>query len=248
MEARMKVVILSDIHGNFDALSALREDYDELWVLGDLVNYGPQPAEVLRFVKAHATHVVRGNHDHSIGFNVDPGCAPAYREMADATRKYTASVLSEDDKQYLRSLPLQATASAERFICKLCHAVPSDPLYTYCPPDSDRWISECKDIAANLLLVGHTHIQFARRIGNTLVVNPGSLGQPKSGGPPACYAVLKDGRLGFRSLQYPIEKTIEKIRHMPVLEAVQRDLIAVLATGAGDHQWTSRFSVSIPGS
>lgn len=53
----MKIVIISDVHGNFDALSALQEDYDQLWVLGDLVNYGPQPAEVIRFIRSRATHV-----------------------------------------------------------------------------------------------------------------------------------------------------------------------------------------------
>ncbi len=50
----MKIVMISDIHGNFDALNALSESYDELWVLGDLVNYGPQPREVVDFVRQHA--------------------------------------------------------------------------------------------------------------------------------------------------------------------------------------------------
>ena len=242
----MKIVIISDIHGNFDALSALREEYDELWVLGDLVNYGPQPREVLQFVRAHATHVVRGNHDHSIAFNEDPRCTPSFREMAEATRRYTAAILSTEDKEYLRSLPLQISTTIGKIVCKLCHAVPSDPLYTYCPPDSERWVEECRGIEAKLLLVGHTHIQFARHIQDTLVVNPGSLGQPKSGGPPASYAVLKDGKLGFRSLRYPLDQTVEKIRAMPIPARAQHDLIAVLSTGI-EEQWTSRFSVSIPG-
>ncbi len=70
---------------NFDALSALPESGDELWVLGDLVNYGPQPAEVVNFVRNHAAAVVRGNHDNAVGFNVDPRCTPRYHEMASAT-------------------------------------------------------------------------------------------------------------------------------------------------------------------
>lgn len=59
----MKLVILSDIHGNHDALRALPEEYDELWVLGDLVNYGPQPKEVVADVMEKASLVVQGNHD-----------------------------------------------------------------------------------------------------------------------------------------------------------------------------------------
>ena len=68
----MRILIISDIHGNFDALAALQETYDELWVLGDLVNYGPDPAAVIDFVRSKAAVVVCGNHDYSIGFNQDP--------------------------------------------------------------------------------------------------------------------------------------------------------------------------------
>jgi hypothetical protein len=68
----MKIVIISAFHGNFDALEALPETYNELWVLGDLVNYGPEPAAVVDFVKANGSILVRGNHDHSIGYDEDP--------------------------------------------------------------------------------------------------------------------------------------------------------------------------------
>ncbi|MFZ0640694.1 MAG: metallophosphoesterase family protein [Candidatus Acidiferrales bacterium] len=232
----MKIVIISDLHGNFDALSALQEDYDQLWVLGDLVNYGPQPAEVIAFVRKHATHKVRGNHDHCIGFGEDARCSRRFREMADATRKYTDSILGEDDKKYLRGLPLQIDAQVGNIRCRLCHAVPSDPLFMYCQPDSDRWAEECRLAGTEVLLVGHTHIPFSRQIGNTLVVNPGSLGQPKSGAPRASYAVLKDGRLDLRSFAYPVDKTAEKIRAMPISVAIQEDLITVLRTGAAPEQ------------
>jgi len=72
----VKIVIVSDIHANYDAWRALPEDYDELWVLGDLVNYGPQPAEVLSEVMERASFVVQGNHDHAVGYEDDSlwGC------------------------------------------------------------------------------------------------------------------------------------------------------------------------------
>ncbi|MGO9438175.1 MAG: metallophosphoesterase family protein [Terracidiphilus sp.] len=71
----MKIAIISDLHGDYAALQSLRENYDELWVLGDLVNYGPEPGAVVDFVKANSSVVVRGNHDHSLGYDVDPRCA-----------------------------------------------------------------------------------------------------------------------------------------------------------------------------
>jgi len=110
----MKIVIVSDIHGNFDALSALRETYDELWVLGDLVNYGPEPGQVVDYVRSKASIAVRGNHDHSIGYNEDPRCSSRFQEMAEATRRYTDSVLTFGQKHYLRNLPLYLETQREK--------------------------------------------------------------------------------------------------------------------------------------
>ena len=110
----MKILIISDIHGNFDALAALQETYDELWVLGDLVNYGPDPAAVIDFVRSKAAVVVCGNHDYSIGFNQDPRCSARFREMAEATRRYTNSVLSFGHKHFLRHLPPSVETRAQR--------------------------------------------------------------------------------------------------------------------------------------
>src|SRR3972149_7024301 len=99
----MKIAIISDIHANYDALGALPQDYDELWVLGDLVNYGPQPSEVVDFIAPRASLIVRGNHDHCIAFGEDPRCAPRFRAMANATRRWTDTVLTAKQKDFLRS-------------------------------------------------------------------------------------------------------------------------------------------------
>jgi hypothetical protein len=67
----MKILVISDLHGNLEALEAITESWDERWVLGDLVNYGPNPSEVIDFVRRHASVVVRENHDHAIGHGAD---------------------------------------------------------------------------------------------------------------------------------------------------------------------------------
>src|SRR5260370_8150864 len=94
----MRIVIISDVHGNLEALTTLPEPYDELFVLGDLGNYGPNPIEVVDWVRARASLIVRGNHDHSVGFGEDPHRIPAGR--------YTPSVLDEAPNHFLRNLPL----------------------------------------------------------------------------------------------------------------------------------------------
>jgi putative phosphoesterase len=228
----VKIVIIADLHGNYEALRALPEVYDELWALGDLVNYGPEPAAVVDFVKAKSTAAVRGNHDHSIGYDVDPHCTFRYEKMAETTRRFTASVLNDGEKEFLRQLPLQVELRRQNTSFYLCHAKPSDPLYGYCSEDSKDWVSEVERVHRDVLLVGHTHIPFIRRIGDHLVVNPGSLGQPKTGKPDACYAVWEDGSFQLKSYPYPVDKTVEKLKALSFPRDVEQDLITELRTGS----------------
>jgi len=228
----MKIAIISDLHGNYEALRSLRENYDELWVLGDLVNYGPDPGAVVDFVKANSSVVVRGNHDHSIGYDVDPRCGARYQKMADVTRRYSASVLKKDQKEFLRQLPLKLELKRQDTSFYLCHAKPSDPLYGYCPEESEDWLKELGQVKAYALLVGHTHTPFVRQIGNRVVVNPGSLGQPKTGKSDACYAVWEDGSFSLKSFPYAVDETIGRLRVLGFPQEVEKDLITVLQTGS----------------
>jgi protein phosphatase len=229
----MKICIISDLHANLEALEALPHDFDELWVLGDLVNYGPDPAAIVDFVRSRASTVIRGNHDHSIGFDADCQCSPRFRSMAEATRDFTVSILSARDKQYLRDLPTSATRELDGKIFFLCHATPSDLLYEYRAPDSRLWErSEEQASNADIILAGHTHLQFSRTVGERVIANPGSLGQTKAGDPRARYAVWHDGVLELKALEYPVEEAVAKILAMPLPDLVKRDLIQVLRTGS----------------
>ena len=239
----MKIVIISDVHGNYEALSHLPEDYDQLWVLGDLVNYGPQPGEVISFVRNRAAYVVRGNHDHCVGFGEAPRCSPRFREMAETTRRYTEAILSEGDKEYLRSLPLHVDVWIGKMRCRLCHALPSDPPFANSLCNVEQWEGECRRVGVDVLLVGGGHMSFGRKVGSTLLANPGSLGQPRSGEPVASYAVLRDNKLSFRSFHYPVNLTAEKVRAMPISATVRSDLIAILRTGSVPRERPQSVSV-----
>jgi predicted phosphodiesterase len=240
---QLKIVVISDIHGNFEALKALPEDYDELWVLGDLVNYGPQPAEVVEFVRQKASLVVRGNHDDAVAFDRDPRCSRAFRRAAEETHRYTASVLSDKQKEYLAGLPHYRWVQRSRWTFYLCHAVPSDPLYTYCGEDPGKWRKELAVTGADFLFVGHTHVQFSLGDGEQVVANPGSIGQPKDGRSSACYAAWENGSVFLRSYPYPIERTVKQIRAMPVSTQVQEFLVEVLQTGTVPKSSTERVHV-----
>jgi putative phosphoesterase len=229
----LKIIIVSDIHGNLAALKALPErNFDELWCIGDLVDYGPNPHEVVVLVKQQAKIAVRGNHDHAAGFSVDPQCSAQFKKLAEDTLRFTQAVCTQDDFAYLRSLPVRQELTVDSTRFYLVHATPSDPLFGYCPEESDRWRQEVAGIGADVLIVGHTHTPFVRREGNIAILNPGSLGQPKTGRPNACYAVWEDGRISLKECEYPVEETVRGIQRMPISKEEQEALIGLLQTGS----------------
>jgi putative phosphoesterase len=228
----MRVLIVSDIHANLEAINALPADFDQLWVLGDLVNYGPNPAEVIEFVREKAAIVVRGNHDHSIGFDEDPRCSKRFRAMAEETGRYTRTAITEGQREYLRNLPLEAMVTAEGIQFLMCHATPSDPLFEYRGEESSLWLADEVKSGVKIELVGHTHIPFRRFRDTRLVVNPGSVGQPKHGRAEACYAIWQDGKVSLGSAPSDVERTVAKLRRLALSAAVFEDLAFVLRNGS----------------
>ena len=227
----VRVLIISDLHGNLEAVEALPKDFDLLWVLGDLVNYGPNPAEVIQFVRKNAAMVVRGNHDHSLGFGEDPRCSVRFRAMAEETGRFTRSALSAEDVHYLGNLPLKASTCVDNTRFLLCHATPSDTLFEYRREDSTLWLNDEVSSAINVVLVGHTHLPFYRPVKGHAVVNPGSVGQPKHGRPEACYATWEDGKITLGSAVYEFERTVQKLGRIGLSARVYEDLASVLRTG-----------------
>ncbi len=228
----MKILIVSDLHANLEAVRSLPTDYDELWVLGDLVNYGPNPAEVIAFVQEHATVVVRGNHDDAIGYDRDPECSAPFRRMAEETARFTRSAVNKQQRDFLRALPLTAerVIGGVRFF--LCHATPADPLHDYRPSESELWDNDASAGFFDVLLSGHTHIAFCRRVDARLVANPGSVGQSKQAGGRAHYAFWQDGELRLESVEFPVEETAAKVSALPVAPDIRDQLVTVLRTGS----------------
>jgi predicted phosphodiesterase len=232
----MKIAIVSDLHANLEALESFPEECDELWVLGDLVTYGPNPAEVVDMVRSRASLIVRGNHDHAAGTGEDSRCSEAFRSMAEATLAFTRATLTSEQRAWLAGLPVTAERLVGETRFLLCHAVPSDPLFAYCGPDSPRWQNEVENVPADYVLVGHTHLPFVRTFDGRTVANPGSLGQPKNGVGRACYAMWQDGRIELRSYEFPVEETIRKILAVPIPDDIRRRLANVLRSGGNPNR------------
>jgi diadenosine tetraphosphatase ApaH/serine/threonine PP2A family protein phosphatase len=119
-------------------------------------------------------------------------------------------------------------------ICVACHAVPSGPLYEYFPQNSPvtLWESELNGVDCHdFLFVGHTHLPTKTQFRRTLIVNPGSVGQPKDGDPRAAYAVWEDGEVSLRRAEYDVEQTIRAYRGTRLEPHIVDVLAKVLRTG-----------------
>ena len=202
----MRVAVISDIHGNLHALeSALRsidaESPDELWCLGDLVGYGPRPNRCCTLVAERADVCLIGNHDLGVLGRID---LEDFSPDAAASARWTAEVLEDEPRRYLESLSPSAVLDR----AELYHASPRDPIWEYVttPTVARAGLSA---IGTAHGLHGHTHIPVAftevdgrmrtlmPRAGNTvaldegrMLLNPGSVGQPRDGDPRASYLVL----------------------------------------------------------
>lgn len=225
----MRILLLSDIHANLEALdSALSQtSFDALWVLGDLVGYGANPNSVVkRIEELEPDQILRGNHD-----KVCSGLESAdnFSLLARLAAEWTQQNLRPEVRQYLQKLPA-GPVSSRGFL--LCHGS---------PVDEDEYLFSTSQIAPlfhrfseQVCFFGHTHIPviYSLREGRVeglhvsdshkmtlapscrYLINPGSVGQPRDADPRGSLLVLDipGDKLEFIKFSYSIEQAAEKIR------------------------------------
>ena len=242
---RMRVAVISDIHGNLHALEAVLEDDDRerpdaVWCLGDLVGYGPRPNECCSAVRERAELCLAGNHDLGVLGELD---LEEFAPDAASSALWTRGVLTEEARSYLAGLE----SSAVRPAFELFHASPRDPVWEYVL-SGEAALAALELTSAPLVLVGHSHVPLAivldgRRLAGghapgeseadlakgRWLLNPGSVGQPRDGDPRAAYLLvdLDAKRAFFRRVEYPVGRTQVEIRERGLPEA----LAARLASG-----------------
>ena len=241
----MRVAVVSDIHGNYHALAAVlaevqSEAPDELWCLGDVVGYGPEPTRCCESIEREASVCLAGNHDLAV-----IGVLPVddFNGDAAAAVHWTRAVLSEEARRFLASLAPKAT----RHGAELYHGSPLDPVWDYVLSEAGA-VASLELAQAPLVLVGHSHVALALAYADGMLtgglaqpgdeldlsaarwlVNPGSVGQPRGGDPRASWLMLDldAGRGTFRRTEYPVERTQAELRAAGLPEA----LAARLALG-----------------
>ncbi len=231
----MRLLVLSDIHGNWEALRTVAgaEKVDRVLCLGDVVDYGPQAGDTLRWVREHSTAPVRGNHDNAVALGAPCRSAPSFRRLSEESRKLTVPMLDDAEKRFLAELPERSDLVLGGAKLTLLHAAPSEPMFKYLPPaERAQWEREIESIDADLILVGHTHLPMDLKFGRKRVVNPGSVGLQRDGDPRASYAILDDGEPLFRRIEYDVRRTLRDLWEWGLPHDVARGLERIYLSGS----------------
>jgi predicted phosphodiesterase len=226
----MRCAILADIHANLAALTAVLDDIkrkggvDELWCLGDIVGYGPEPTECIRLLKQYNPVCVVGNHDLGAAGKLD---LSYFNPVAAEACQWTNQKLNPVDIRYLGDLP----KTVQRGDFLLVHGSPMEPIleYVMSPNIAEK---NFDFFSEQYCLVGHTHVPLAFKqektycssiplmpgiglvtAGHRMIINPGAVGQPRDKDPRASYGIYDSEGQMFRlyRVDYDIRATQDKM-------------------------------------
>ncbi len=224
----MKVIIISDIHGNLEALSKVLEYLDKLEeekrvvCLGDTVGYGPNPVECFKIVQSLTDAICLGNHEDAI---LDTYYDNEINEYARDAIRWTRQILDEGIKEAIKKLPLQIEEENVLYT----HSSPNDPMAWKYISNAGNAYSSLIEMEHSLCFVGHSHVpgiySYSKLQRNTnkstlskddkTIVNVGSIGQPRDGSPMLSFAVFDDENWDVEiiRLEYDYHKTMAKIEN-----------------------------------
>ena len=222
----MKIVAISDIHGNLEALNKALEYIDKLEgekrvvCLGDIVGYGPNPAECFKMIESLTDKICLGNHEYAFpDEDFDYQMAMYAREAI----RWTRSIVGEEIREAINRLPLQIEEDNVLYV----HASPDDPMQWKYITNARNAYSSLIEMKHSLCFVGHSHIPgiytYNELHGNSnkatlsrddkTIVNVGSVGQPRDGSPTLSFAVFDDDNWSVEiiRLEYDYQETMAKI-------------------------------------
>lgn len=237
----MKIAVISDIHGNLDALQAVLADIeqqrvDAIYCLGDVIGYGPNPRECIDLAMRFQVCIL-GNHDQGALFDPEGFSSGAERAIF-WTRRQLESTNGDPANQnrwdFLCQLPRSHWEDTTLFV----HGSPRNPLNEYIFPDdiyNTRKMERIFALVTHYCFQGHTHVPGVftedgrflapreiagryRLANQKCMINVGSVGQPRDGDPRSSYVIRDDGWVEFRRVEYPVETTIRKIHAIPELD------------------------------
>jgi len=198
----MKTALISDIHGNYEALQAVLAEIDRLGVeriycAGDVVGYYSQVNECCSALRERKIPCVMGNHDW---YMAGGGFCPRSNSVNDCLA-YQRSVIDPDHVEWLRSFPVQRRIGEIRIV----HGGWADPIDEYLLPSAEYF----DRVEGRVFVSGHSHQQMLHHYGDKVYCNPGSVGQPRDGDPRAAFAIYKTGKFTLHRVEYDMQKVFD---------------------------------------
>lgn len=237
--------IISDIHGNLEALRAVLDDIDRLGIkdvicLGDVVGYGPDPRECLDLVTSIVKFTILGNHEEAVLIGTPPSFTPRAKRALEWTRKVLLQDESEPQdvrdhrRKILEAFKVQCRVDGVQYV----HGSPRDPTreYVMARDASDKKkMTEIFACLQDYCFCGHTHTPGVFTLAGfthpsdmfdlymlgsdeKVLINVGSVGQPRDGDPRACYITFDGDTIVWRRVEYNVEATCQKIYAIPDLD------------------------------
>ena len=202
----MKILFISDIHGNYPALISLEKyfnDVDKVICLGDVVGYHCYVNEVIDFLKQHQVTCIQGNHDRY----VFEGLERQTKAINDSVRfgiEIAQKKLTERSKEWLEALPTSLSFKVDEISILCCHGSPWDVTNGYVYADSVLF-PKMNDFAFDVIALGHTHRAYTKNIDKKIVFNPGSVGQARDTEGKACAKIFNTTTKEFDVIQEPYD-------------------------------------------
>jgi len=217
----LRIAALYDIHGNLPALAAVLDELAIVqpdWIVlgGDIVS-GPLPAQTLTRLRAAGTQVLAicGNADREVvaAFDGRPLTHHLPAEVHALTH-WTAQQLCTEQRDFLAGLPAYLTMTVEGLGDVLfCHATPQSDEVIFTPrTPQERLQTLFQGLEQQVVICGHTHMQFDLQVGNVRVLNAGSVGMPYADLPGAYWLLLEAGKYEFRRTAYDLQAAAQAVR------------------------------------
>jgi putative phosphoesterase len=215
----MKIAVISDIHGNYDALVAVlkkakKEGVEHLLVLGDIVGYYYHPDKILEALSEWSFDIIKGNHEYILeDLIAEPSLAESIRLKYGSGHKEAINKLSVEQLKFLKELPEIKSVKFDEISILMSHGSPwSNDFYIY--PDCEKDILiKCDSTTHSFVLIGHSHYAFAFKNENSMLINPGSVGQSRQTGGKASWCIINTENSCFQMLStdYNVENLINEI-------------------------------------
>jgi predicted phosphodiesterase len=218
-----RLAVISDVHANLEALDAVLGEVKglEAICLGDLVDYGANPNEVVQRVRGQGIRTVMGNHDWA----AVTGDTSLFNAKAAMSSIWTRRHLSGESLEFLRSLAPELRSPFDGAEAYFTHGSPDDRLWEYVGPEThaDLFGHYLAKLGVAVIGLGHTHVPYVWEEGGRTVFNPGSVGQPRDGDPRSSFALVdvegNRAKVEIRRVSYDVEKAASKIREAGLPES-----------------------------